>query len=219
MNDLVRASLLALVTALVGCSDPVAPRGSEAKPPEAEPSSPPAEDATTKVAPTITVPASELVIEHPQAPAGQSGSYVAKLDPDHSEDGAPSMLLSADDDADTNGFAATTTSRTLDESLTGRRYRMRARIRSEDATSAWLWWRIDSEGSFLLDNMRRPVNRAIEGSTEWREVTLVMDVPANARSFAFGSGLVGRGKVWVGALVFEAVGDDVPTTAHFTGKP
>lgn len=165
--------------------------------------------------PTFVVQAESLSVENPAAPAGQSSSYTVKTDSTVLEGGAPSMLLSSTDGATETSFAATTGTLAIDGKVTGRRYRMRAKIKTEDATSAWLWWRIDGNGFFELDNMGRPVDRRIKGTSDWQQVSLVMDVPNAATGFAFGSGLTGLGKVWVGAITFDEVGSDVPTTPHF----
>jgi hypothetical protein len=166
--------------------------------------------------PSFTAPPEALAIENPGAPSGQSASYTAAVDPTTLDGGKPAMLLASTAGATSTTFAATTGTREIDETVRGRRYRMRARIKTESATAGWLWWRIDrAAGFFDLDNMGSPVDRRIKGTNDWQDVSLVMDVAETATRFAFGSGLTGQGKVWVSSITFEEVGTDVPTTPHF----
>jgi hypothetical protein len=202
-----------------GGSDPF-PAAPPALPPAPVAEGPPGVEATPPpAAPSFTVSSEELEREGRGEPAGQSPLYKASLDATTLEQGKASMLLASLPDATTATFAATTATRRIDATVAGRRYRMRARIKTDDATSAFLWWRIDGLGTYKLDNMANPVGRRIAGTQDWREVALVMDVPAWARAFAFGSGLRGQGKVWVGAMTFEEVGADVPVTPSIQNVP
>lgn len=214
-------SLCTLVLSACTVSASPAPEGSSDAIPAAPPAPPPAPVAAGPVAdeaspppaaPSFTVSSDELERGVAGEPAGQSPLYTASLDATTLEEGKASMLLASLPDATSATFAATTATRRIDATVAGRRYRMRARIKTDDATSAFLWWRIDGLGTYKLDNMATPVGRRIDGTHDWREVALVMDVPTWARAFAFGSGLRGQGKVWVGAMSFEEVGPDVPTT-------
>ena len=215
------ASLGALLCMLFGCtttsSSPsgAAPVPDSGSPPVAEPERSGGErDAGEPHAPgpSFTVPAEELVVQHAAAPGGQSRSYDADVDETTLEGGEPTMRLASKEGATFTSFAATTAVHEVDETFAGRRYRMRAKIKTEDATSGWLWLRMDAETSMRIDNMMHPVNRSIAGTTDWKEVALVMDVPVGTWRFAFGSGLRGEGKVWVGAITFEEVGAEVATT-------
>lgn len=199
-----------------GTSGPVndpAPPGAAA----AGPSEPSTSDASPprEPGPSFTVQPEELSIDNVLAPSNQSPHYSADVDPTTLESGKPAMLLASKDGATASGFGATTATRALDGRFVGRRYRMRAKMKTEDALAAWLWWRIDGPGFFDLDNMGRPVDRRVRGTTDWREITMVMDVAPGATGFAFGSGLTGQGKVWVSAITFEEVGSDVPVTPSF----
>ena len=98
----------------------------------------------------------------------------------------------------------------------GKRVRFSADVKSESIDQGWagLWFRVDGPDSgpgqtLAFDNMR---NRPIKGTTEWKRVSIVLDVPENAVAIAFGLLLQGTGKAWMGDLVFEVVPDTEPTT-------
>jgi hypothetical protein len=219
-----------LVACSSSCSSSASPAPSNANVPVPDAGATPEPDASTKDAavpdsadagplrspgPSFTVPPEALAIENPGAPGGQSTSYTAAVDPATLDGGQPSMLLASTDGATATTFAATTATHAIDEAVRGRRYRMRARIKTENATAGWLWWRIDGPGFYEIDNMGNPVDRRVKGTKDWQQVSLVMDVAETATGFAFGSGLTGQGKVWVSSITFDQVGTDVPTTPHF----
>ena len=71
--------------------------------------------------------------------------------------------------------------------------------------------RVDGEGGKVLsfDNMQ---NRQIQGTRDWKQYEVVLDVPAESVGIYFGILLVGKGQVWLSQVQFEVVGTDVPTT-------
>lgn len=219
------ASFVSCVALLGACSSststPAAVVDADASVVDAAPSddaaSSDAQDAALPPGPSFTIEASELAIDNPGAPGRQSTSYKATLDPAVPEGGKPSMRLESLDGATAKTFAATTATRPIDDGVTRRRYRMHAKIKTEQTQSGgWLWFRIDGPALFfLLDNMQTPVDRRIKDTADWQEVSLVLDVPKGASNFAFGSGIVGLGKVWVSTIHFEQVGADVPVTPSF----
>ena len=87
-----------------------------------------------------------------------------------------------------------------------------------DTGGGHLWFRIDGErpGQVLgFDNMGR---RPIKGTTDWRLYSLVLDVPADAKAFAYGFFLIGVGQMWVTEGSIEEVGPEVPVTVkNITG--
>lgn len=213
----------------VACTSAVSPAPSSVDTPAADPVTPvtPAAPIDDPPAPPVADPAAQtpgvsfivapetLAIDVPGAPGGQSTSYTSSVDATTLEGGKPSMLLASTPGATSSDWAATTATHAVDDRITGRRYRMRAKIKTEGAAGGWFWWRIDGVSFYQLDNMAKPTDRRIKGTTSWTDVSLVMDVPTGATGFAFGSGLIGQGKVWVGGITFEEVGKDVPTTPHF----
>jgi hypothetical protein len=93
----------------------------------------------------------------------------------------------------------------------GKRVRFSAFVKSRGATGgAQLWLRVDGNGGTMaFDNM---MNRAITGTTEWRPVSIVLDVPPDASGLALGFLVRGGGEAWVDDASLEVVGSDVPTT-------
>ena len=92
----------------------------------------------------------------------------------------------------------------------GKRVRMSAWMKTENAESAQLWMRLDGEMRTLgFDNMN---NRAVKGTTEWKRYEITLDVPQDTLNIAFGSLLAGKGEAWVDDFQFEVVGKDVPST-------
>lgn len=96
----------------------------------------------------------------------------------------------------------------------GKRVRMSAWMRSEDANSAQLWLRLDgAKGMLGFDNMG---NRAVKGTSDWKKYEITLDVPAATVNIGFGAMVVGKGQVWVDDFMFEVVGQDVPPTNMLT---
>lgn len=96
----------------------------------------------------------------------------------------------------------------------GKRVRMSAWLKAEDAEAAELWLRVDSARAMLgLDNM---TNRPMKGTGEWTKYELTLDVPAAAVDIAFGTVVVGKGQAWADDFRFEAVGTEVPSTNVLT---
>ncbi len=53
-------------------------------------------------------------------------------------------------------------------------------------------------------------NRPIQGTTDWHDYDVVLDVPEESMSICFGIMLVGRGQFWFNDPHLEEVGNDVP---------
>lgn len=114
-----------------------------------------------------------------------------------------------------------TVARDLDPAaLRGRRVRLRARVRSQGVQD-WcgLWMRVDGadeDAPLGFDNME---DRALRGTTPWRDVAVVLDVPRPARNLAYGFLLSGAGSMEVQDLVLEVVGPEVPATDPYSPAP
>ena len=92
----------------------------------------------------------------------------------------------------------------------GKRVRMSAWLRSENANALQLWFRLDGAKSMLgFDNMD---NRAVKGTTDWKKYELTLDVPTNTVNIAFGAFIGGSGQGWVDDFQFEMVGQEVAST-------
>jgi hypothetical protein len=94
----------------------------------------------------------------------------------------------------------------------GKRMRLSAFVKSENAEQAALWFRIDGEGMQRLgfDGME---NRLIKGSSDWSKYEMILDVPVAAQQIVIGAILKGAGQIWVDDFKFEEVGRDVPITS------
>lgn len=99
----------------------------------------------------------------------------------------------------------------------GQRVQFSAMARTDDA-SGWggLWLRVDGPGgTAALDNMQ---DRALRETTDWTLATIVMDVPADARSLSFGALLSGAGALQVAGPRFATVDETVPVTTRPFGE-
>jgi hypothetical protein len=96
----------------------------------------------------------------------------------------------------------------------GKRLRMSAWMKSENADSAHLWMRLDGAKLTLgFDNMD---DRAVKGTTDWKKYEITLDVPKNVVNIAFGVFVAGKGQAWVDDYFFDVVGKDVPSTNMLT---
>ncbi len=112
----------------------------------------------------------------------------------------------------TDGFGTIMNQSKPDEYL-GKRVKMSGFIKSENIVDwAGMWMRVDGpvpEKSLQFDNMQ---NRPIKGTNDWTKYEIVLDVPQNSTSIAYGVLVHGNGQIWFNNLTFEIVGIDVPST-------
>lgn len=97
------------------------------------------------------------------------------------------------------------------ETYRGKRLRFSAMMKTADAESGHLWFRVDAPGNrpIEFDNMD---NRPLKGTTDWTLCTIVLDVPPEAANLAYGFFIQGTGQAWVNNAQLEEVGADIPTT-------
>lgn len=100
----------------------------------------------------------------------------------------------------------------------GKRVRLNAWIKTSEANDGGgrIWLRVDGQQrgqSLGFDNME---NRAVRGTNDWQEASIVLDVPADASSLNYGFFVQGEGKMWVNGQTITEVGPDVPTTNMIT---
>jgi hypothetical protein len=136
-------------------------------------------------------------------------NYLTGIDPKCSYQGLPCAYLKGKLTA-TEGFGTLMQQFSASDYL-GKRVRFTAQVKSENVNSwAGLWMRIDSSAQMReFDNMQ---NRAIKGTTDWRQYSVVLDVPNDATGIFFGILLDQSGEVWLNGVKFETVGADVPVT-------
>lgn len=116
-----------------------------------------------------------------------------------------------------HGFA-TLMQQLAPDNYVGKRLRVSAQIRTENAAKAQLWMRIDGPNgqSLAFFNMD---DRPITGTTGWKRYDVVLDVPPQAVGVAFGYFLFGKGKAWADDFKLEPVGKDVPVSVASGGAP
>jgi len=140
--------------------------------------------------------------------------YEARLDREIVRVGRASALLRAREAP--KGFG--TMMQTFGASeMAGKRWRMTAWVRSERVEHwAGLWMRVDSDTKMAatFDNMQA---RPIKGTTPWTQYAVVLDVPKDAKTIAFGVLLDGKGTLWVDSFDFQEVGTHIPTTDLLSG--
>ncbi len=168
--------------------------------------------------PPVVVPPSDLALGSTGGFSGATGTYTATVDATTTVDGSSSELLAASADASANAWGQTYGVNSIDSSYWGKRYRMKAKVKTENVGYASIYFQIDTPpASYVIDNMMTPTDRSLKGTNDWQLVSLVLDVPTGAVDFSFGSELAGAGKIWVGPITFEEVPKTVPTTPHAFG--
>jgi beta-lactamase regulating signal transducer with metallopeptidase domain/cephalosporin hydroxylase len=99
------------------------------------------------------------------------------------------------------------------ESFRGKRLKFTGYVKTRDvAGTANLWFRVDGENGQLLafDNMS---DRPIKGTTDWKEYSVVLDVPETATALAYGIFVSGAGTAWLNDVQLIEVGSGVKSTA------
>jgi len=99
------------------------------------------------------------------------------------------------------------------ESFRGKRLKFTGYVKTRDvAGTANLWFRVDGENGQLLafDNMS---DRPIKGTTDWKEYSVVLDVPETATALAYGIFISGAGMAWLNDVQMIEVGSGVKSTA------
>jgi len=100
----------------------------------------------------------------------------------------------------------------------GKRIRMTGMLKTKDVSDwAGLWLRIDTKEpikAVVFDNMHDgKKDISVKGTTDWKKYEIVLDVPDNASSIAYGALLVGTGQIWFDNITFEIA----PTVIQTTG--
>ncbi|MBA3993919.1 MAG: hypothetical protein C0469_10365 [Cyanobacteria bacterium DS2.3.42] len=99
------------------------------------------------------------------------------------------------------------------EKFRNKRLRMSFWVKTMDVKN-WVqpWMRVDGEkgdDSLSFDNF---CTRFIQGTTDWVQYSIVLDVPEESTNIAFGIMLGGQGELWFDDVSFETVGKEVPIT-------
>ena len=114
------------------------------------------------------------------------------------------------------------------EKYLGKRMRFAAFVKAKNVTGwAGLWMKVEGAGhdSLGFDNMK---DRAITGTSDWKEYEVILDFPKDAKLIAFGILLSGKGTVWIDDITFEPTKEKVtnmekplpiaPTNLNFQEK-
>ena len=153
-------------------------------------------------------------------------SYEMGIDSSMGQDGKNAATIKSID-KEIDGFGTLMQSCKPDK-YRGQRIRMTGFLRSKDVSEwAGFWMRVDRADTTLqadsvsvniasFDNME---DRAIKGTTEWKQYEIILDVPANASGISFGGMLIGTGQIWFDNLKFEIVDKSVPTTKPLEERP
>ena len=93
----------------------------------------------------------------------------------------------------------------------GKRVKLSAFLKTEDVADwAAIFMRVDGANNVLaFDNME---DRPVKGTTDWRQYSIVLDVPNTAKRLRVGSMLAGAGACWLNSVKLDVVGADVPVT-------
>ncbi|HEY9228619.1 MAG TPA: hypothetical protein VIP11_18335 [Gemmatimonadaceae bacterium] len=97
----------------------------------------------------------------------------------------------------------------------GKRLRLSAWVKGRGLIGpiAGLWMRVDGAGVvFAYDNMG---NRTETGTSEWHQVSVVLDVPNDTLGIVIGAMRQGGGTLFIDDMKLETVGSDVPSTNMF----
>lgn len=145
------------------------------------------------------------------------GDYEFGTDTGKSADGTRSAFIKSKPEAKGTGFGTLMQMFAADD-YRGGRWKLTARMRTEDAKKAQLWMRVDGPEQKLnaFDNMD---DRPVTGDSEWTRYEIVLDVAPDSVAVAFGFFLLGNGQVWADDFKLERVTPAVAVTGKPTSQP
>lgn len=101
----------------------------------------------------------------------------------------------------------------------GKRIRLTARMKSDNASWLAMWLRVDGD-----QGTREPLsfynmhNHPVRGTSDWKSYEIVLDVPKEAKLIAYGFFIAGgRGTIYADKVTLQPVGNDVPVTGTSLG--
>jgi hypothetical protein len=167
----------------------------------------------------LLLPAAATAASGP--PRGWSISGSRPTDYEYGTDAVPGMAgkqaayIKAKPGALPNGFG-TLAQTILADDYRGKRVRLSARMKTEDASGMHMWLRIDNARSpYVLSNMDE---RPVTGTSDWKRYETVLDVPEDSTALNFGFYIQGgKGVGWIDSVNLEIVGKDVPVSYAFFG--
>ena len=132
-------------------------------------------------------------------------------------DGSRSAFIKAKPSAEGKGFG-TLMQMVSADAYRGSRWKLSARMRTDQAHKAQMWMRVDGPDNTMkaFDNMD---DRPVTGNTDWKRYEIVLDVPPDSTGVAFGFFLFGTGQVWADDFRFERVSNNTPVTGKRQEQP
>ncbi|WP_234734952.1 S41 family peptidase [Tellurirhabdus bombi] len=94
----------------------------------------------------------------------------------------------------------------------GKEIELKGYVKTENVTDGWagLWLRIDGDDRALeFDNMEK---RGITGSTDWKQYSIKLKLPDEAKKIVFGGILAANGTMWIDDLTLMIDGEDLSKT-------
>lgn len=137
-----------------------------------------------------------------------AASYDIGTEPGNRHSGDNNAFIRAK--AETTGFGSLM--QLIDASAyRGKRVRFSGFLRTRNANKAGLWMRIDGADKHIVgfDNMDQ---RALHGDNDWKNYSIVLDVPQGAVDIAFGFLLIGKGEVLADDFKLETVDNSIAPT-------
>ena len=160
-------------------------------------------------------------MQTPAVAAGIARDFLAKRDPDYlgEFDKARSLADAPVRAGAVAGNFGVATGTFPVKDAAGKTIRFSGYIMAENVTEGYagLWWRVDGpvgdngRPTMLgFDNMQ---SRGVKGTTEWKQYTIEMPVPANATNINFGALFTGHGTAWFDGFTVEVDGKPYQTTS------
>ncbi len=140
--------------------------------------------------------------------------YRLRLDTEVARSGASSMRLAARGNRRRSQWAVSV--QLVDASAyRGKRMRLSGYLRGDDLRSGGLWVRVDGivDGRYAMLALDNSEDRRVEGTQDWTQRDIVIDVPAEGVTLLMGAMITGDGTLWVDDLSFEEVSMDIDLTA------
>ena len=143
--------------------------------------------------------------------------YEFTVDSSTAASGKRSALITAKQDARTNGFGMLMQTIAADD-YRGSRLRLSGYLRTQTANRAQMMMRVDGPDGKVLDfdNMD---SRPVTGTTGWTRYDIVLNVPPESVDIVFGFLLLSTGKVWADDFKLEKVDSTVPLTSAGPALP
>lgn len=105
------------------------------------------------------------------------------------------------------------------EPYRGKRVRLSAYLRTQDAEGGYLWFRVDGQHQghlaplgYASTHDASPAASPTRGTTDWRRYELVLDVPSASEAIRYGAGLYGKGQIWMDDFRIDVVDRTVPSS-------